>query len=132
MNRFDRYNYSGYTPLSMQEIMMPTMIQMERHDRLDADVGEIESMAAQARYIWETASDGSKLKQDGMALDGSIQNFATGLLEHGVRPDSMREVNRIRGLYNQNIPLMIQAKEASDAEYMSASQYNVAAGFERG
>ena len=63
MNRFDLYSNAQYTPMSMQEAIMPAMIQRERHDRIDEEYGKLESEAAQAAYIAEGASPGSAMRQ---------------------------------------------------------------------
>jgi hypothetical protein len=64
MARFEHYNAAQFTPLSMQEILQPTMIMRERHDRMDEQYGKIAEESAKMGFLAEHAPQDSQMKQD--------------------------------------------------------------------
>jgi|GEM_PF-6119645 len=104
-SRYDTYSYAQYTPLSAQEILMPSTIMRERHDVAEAQQAELQNKAAAINYIAQ-ASDDPEIKSIADTFNQSMTNAANTLSSEGFKSSTMRDMYGLRNEYTNKMAPM--------------------------
>jgi hypothetical protein len=99
---YDRAIFAQYTPLTQQEILMPAMLQRERHDKLDEQYAAINDDIAKIKFMSETEGD-EELTRKYNQLQENLTHSMEELNEKGVNANSKANMFKAKSLYKQEL-----------------------------
>lgn len=105
--------YAEFTPLTMQEIFQPALIQRERHNAIEEQYAELATNAAKASFIADQArlNGDTTLANQYSNYRNSLEQSSNDLLERGVTDTSRANMFNLRSRYQSEIQPMISGYE---------------------
>lgn len=99
---YDNASWSTYTPLTSQEILAPSMMMRERHDKLDEEYAAINDELQAIKFIADNENDPEIKKR----YSNFMENLAEGrdqLMNEGITATSRRNMLDLRSRFQSEI-----------------------------
>lgn len=118
---YDKVEWAEYTPLSSQEILSPAMMMRERHDALDAEIGETNNQLQKIAAI--AKNDPNPLVREQFeAFENEVINSRDTLMNEGYTPQAKRNLLDLRSRYTAEIAPYEMAHELKRQDLLTQQQ----------
>lgn len=123
INAYDKRSFAQYTPLSMQEVLMPAQLQRQRHDALDTQYAAINDEMSKIKFLIDNESDESGFKQGFNDYQNRLQTATEDLLANGINHGSLRKMMSLKNNFTEISTPIIKAYEAKSMDDKLAFEY---------
>lgn len=116
INIYDKRQAAEFTPLTMQEVLLPAQVQAEREGKIISEYGELQNDLAKLEHLMESEPDDSDIKNRFYQYKNSVKKVSDDLYDNGVDMQSQRKLMEMKPLFNSLTTTIVEAGKLKAAE----------------
>lgn len=116
INIYDKRQAAEFTPLTMQEVLLPAQVQAEREGKITSEYGELQNDLAKLEHLMESEPDDSDIKNRFYQYKNSVEKVSDDVYDNGVDLQSQRKLMEMKPLFNSLTTTIVEAGKLKAAE----------------
>ena len=122
INIYDKREAAKFTPLSMQEVLLPAQVQSDREDKMTMEYGEMSSELSKLEHLMEAEPDDSQIKERFFQYKNTVKKTSDSLYDNGVDTQSLRRLMEMKSEFSGVSTSIVEAGKLKSAEITTAVQ----------